>query len=201
MTTKSIILCAIDIETSGPKLIKNGILSIGVCAGSVTGSILVKKRFDLNLDEGQEYDRDCYDNFWKKNMNVLEEIKKNAIYPRVAMTKFMKVIDELDEKYQLIIISDCITFDIGFINYYLSKYLDRKPLTYNIKGNFRPVYDTDSYSRGTVGASYKNIYTDDTKVMKSLNFTVPRKGINHMPEDDAEYIYNMHRMVLIKNMK
>ena len=201
MASKSIILCAIDIETSGPKLIKNGILSIGICAGSVTGAILVKQRFDLKLDEGQEYDKECYDNFWKKNLNVLEEIKKNAVPPEEAMTKFMKIIDSLDEKYQLIIISDCATFDIGFINYYLSKYLDRKPLTYNIKGEFRPVYDTDCYSRGAVGASYRNIYTDDTKVMKILRFTVSRVGTAHMPEDDAEYIYNMHRMVLIKNMK
>lgn len=201
MASKPIILCAIDIETSGPKLIKNGILSIGICAGSVTGSILIKKRFDLKLDEEQEYDIECYEKFWKKNLNVLEEIKKNSIHPKDAMTNFMKLIDYLDEKYQLIIISDCVTFDIGFVNYYLSKYLDRKPLTYNIKGEFRPVYDTDCYSRGAVGASYRNIYTDDTIVMKSLKFSISRNGIAHMPEDDAEYIYNMHRMVLIKNMK
>jgi hypothetical protein len=117
MSNKSIILCAVDIETSGPRLIKNGILSIGICAGSVTGSILMKKRFDLNLEETQEFDKDCYENFWKKNIGVLEEIKKNAIHPKDAMTNFMKVIDYLDEKYQLIIISDCATFDIGFINY------------------------------------------------------------------------------------
>lgn len=201
MASKPIILCAIDIETSGPKLIKNGILSIGICVGSVTGSILIKKRFDLNLDEEQEYDKDCYENFWKKNLGVLKEIKKNAIPPRDAMINFMKEIDYFDEKYQLIIISDCATFDIGFVNYYLSKYLDRKPLTYNIKGDFRPVYDTDCYSRGAIGASYKNIYTDDTKIMNLFKFTISRNGVAHMPEDDAEYIYNMHRMVLIKNMK
>jgi hypothetical protein len=199
--TSNIVLCAIDIETSGPKLIKNGILSIGICAGSVTGSILMKKRFDLNLEGEQQYDPETYEKFWTKNILVLEEIKKNAIHPRDAMINFMESIDYLDERYQLIIISDCVTFDIGFINYYLSKYLDRKPLTYNYKGEFRPVYDSDCYSRGAVGASYRNIYTDDSLVMKKLKFIVNRNGISHMPEDDAEYIYNMHRMVLIKNMR
>ena len=111
----------------------------------------------------------------------------------------MKVINYLDENFQLIIISDCATFDIGFINYYLAKYLDRKPLTYDYKDNFRPVYDSDSYNRGVVKATYRNIYTNDIQIMKKLKFNVSKTGVNHMPEDDAEYIYNLHRMVLIKS--
>ena len=68
MSVKTILLCALDIETSGPKLIKNGILSIGICAGTVSGNILVKKRIDLKLEEDQTFDKDTYDNFWKKNL-------------------------------------------------------------------------------------------------------------------------------------
>ena len=81
----------------------------------------------------------------------------------------------------------------------MAKYLDRKPLTYDYKDTFRPVYDTDSYSRGVVKASYQNIYTNDAQIMKQLNFSIKKSGVNHMPEDDAEYIYNIHRMVLIKS--
>ena len=199
MSVRTILLCAIDIETSGPKLIKNGILSIGICAGTVSGNIIVKKRIDLKLEDDQTFDKNTYDNFWINNINVLETIKKDAINPKDAMIDFMKIINYLDENYQLIIISDCITFDIGFINYYLAKYLDRKPLTYDYKENFRPVYDSDSYNRGVVKATYRNIYTNDIQIMKKLNFSVKKNGINHMPEDDAEYIYNLHRMVLIKS--
>ncbi len=199
MSVRTILLCAIDIETSGPQLIKNGILSIGICAGTISGNIVLKKRIDIKLEEDQIFDKHTYDNFWIKNLNVLEIIKKNAIAPRDAMIEFMKIINYLDENYQLIIISDCITFDIGFINYYLAKYLDRKPLTYDYKDTFRPVYDSDSYNRGVVKATYRNIYTNDIQIMKKLNFTVKKNGINHMPEDDAEYIYNLHRMVLIKS--
>ena len=199
MSVKTILLCALDIETSGPKLIKNGILSIGICAGTVSGNILVKKRIDLKLEEDQTFDKDTYDNFWKKNLNVLEKIKKDAINPKDAMIEFMKIINNLDSNYQLIIISDCVSFDIGFINYYLAKYLDRKPLTYDYKDSFRPVYDTDSYSRGVVKETYRNIFTNDVQVMKQLKFSIKKTGVNHMPEDDAEYIYNIHRMVLIKS--
>ena len=199
MSAKTILLCALDIETSGPKLIKNGILSIGICAGTVSGNILVKKRIDLKLEEDQTFDKDTYDNFWKKNLNVLEKIKKDAINPKDAMIEFMKIINNLDSNYQLIIISDCVSFDIGFINYYLAKYLDRKPLTYDYKDSFRPVYDTDSYSRGVVKETYRNIFTNDVQVMKQLKFSIKKTGVNHMPEDDAEYIYNIHRMVLIKS--
>ena len=174
MSAKTILLCALDIETSGPKLIKNGILSIGICAGTVSGNILVKKRIDLKLEEDQTFDKDTYDNFWKKNLNVLEKIKKDAINPKDAMIEFMKIINNLDSNYQLIIISDCVSFDIGFINYYLAKYLDRKPLTYDYKDSFRPVYDTDSYSRGVVKETYRNIFTNDVQVMKQLKFSIKK---------------------------
>jgi hypothetical protein len=198
---KLITLCAIDIETSGPNLIKNGILSIGVCAGSIQGNIIIKKRFDIKLDQNQEYDKDTYEQFWSKNLEVLYEINKSPMNPLDGITEFIKLIDNLDEKYKLIIISDCVSFDIGFINYYLAKYLNRKPLTYDYKGVFRPIYDTDSFSRGVVGASYNKIYTDDNRIMKKLNFTVKKNSLSHMPDNDAEYIYNMHRSVLIKNTK
>lgn len=199
MSIKTILLCAIDIETSGPKLIKNGILSIGICAGTVSGNIIVKKRIDVKLEEDQTFDKDTYKNFWMNNLKVLETIKKEAIGPKDAMIEFMKVINYLDENYQLIIISDCVSFDIGFINYYLAKYLDRKPLTYDYKDNFRPVYDSDCYNRGVVKANYRHIYTNDVQIMKSLKFNISKSGVNHMPEDDAEYIYNLHRFVLIKS--
>ncbi len=199
MSVKTILLCALDIETSGPKLIKNGILSIGICAGTISGNIIVKKRIDLELEEDQTYDKYTYDNFWTKNLNVLETIKKDAINPKDAMIEFMKIINYLDENFQLIIISDCVSFDIGFINYYLAKYLDRKPLTYDYKDSFRPVYDSDSYNRGVVKATYRNIYTNDVQIMNKLKFNISKSGVIHMPEDDAEYIYNLHRMVFIKS--
>jgi len=199
MSVKTILLCAIDIETSGPKLIKNGILSIGICAGTISGNIIVKKRIDVELEDEQDYDKDTYDNFWIKNLDILNEIKKRPLKPKVAVGELMKIIDYLDENFQLIIISDCVSFDVGFINYYLAKYLDRKPLTYNYKGDFRPVYDSDSYNRGVIKASYKQIYTNDNIIMRKLKFEIRQNGSKHMPDDDAEYIYNLHRMVLIKS--
>ncbi len=199
MSVKTILLCAIDIETSGPKLIKNGILSIGICAGTISGNIIVKKRIDVDLEDEQDYDKDTYDNFWIKNVDVLNEIKKNPLQPKNAILELMKIIDYLDQNFQLIIISDCVSFDVGFINYYLAKYLDRKPLTYNYKGEFRPVYDSDSYNRGVIKASYKQIYTNDNIIMRKLKFEIRQNGLKHMPDDDAEYIYNLHRMVLIKS--
>ena len=68
MSVKTILLCAIDIETIGPKLIKNGILSIGICAGTVSGNIIVKKRIDVKLEEDQTFDKDTYKNFSTRNI-------------------------------------------------------------------------------------------------------------------------------------
>jgi DNA polymerase III epsilon subunit-like protein len=193
------LLCSIDIESSGPNMIRHGILSIGICAGTVSGDIIVKKRFDFKLDNNITFDPDTYKNFWQKNLHILAEIQKNPVEPLNGISQFITLIDNLDKQYQLIIISDCITFDIGFINYYLAKYLDRKPLTYNYKGDFRPVYDTDSYARGFLKKDYKNIYTHDNDIIKKLNIQITKsKSLQHLPEFDAEYNYNLHRMILIK---
>jgi DNA polymerase III epsilon subunit-like protein len=199
MNNKQTILCSIDIETSGPNMIKNGILSIGICAGTINGTIIIKKRFDLKLDDNITFDKNTFDNFWKKNLRVLNEIQQNPIDSKNGITQFINLIDKLDKEYVVIIISDCVTFDIGFINYYLAKYLDRNPLTYKFSTEFRPVYDTDSYARGFLKKDYKNIYTLDTDIMKKLNIQISiNKKLQHLPEVDAEYNYNLHRMILIK---
>jgi hypothetical protein len=198
---KQTLLCAIDIETSGPNIIKNGILSIGICAGTITGEIVVHKRIDVKLHRSKSFDTKTWDDFWCKNKKILEIIQEHPLEECAAIIEFINIIDILEDDYKVIIISDNPVFDFGFINYYLAFYINRLPLHYDKNGSFRPVYDTDSYSRGVLGKNYNNIFTDDKEVIKKLNIQLPPTDISkkHLPEYDAEYIYQLHRMVLIKN--
>ena len=198
---KQTLLCAIDIETSGPNIIKNGILSIGICAGTITGEIIVHRRIDVKLHRSKSFDTNTWDDFWCKNKKILEIIQEHPLEECAAIIEFINIIDILEDDYKVIIISDNPVFDLGFINYYLAYYINRLPLQYDKYGSFRPVYDTDSYSRGVLGKNYNNIFTDDREIIKKLNIQLPPTDISkkHLPEYDAEYIYQLHRLVLIKN--
>ena len=198
---KQPILCAIDIETSGPNIIKNGILSIGICAGTVTGNIIVRRRIDVKLHRSKSFDTNTWDNFWCKNKKILEIIQEHPLEESAAVIEFINVIDDLEDNYKVIIISDNPVFDIGFLNYYLAFYINRLPLQYDKEGVFRPIYDTDSYTRGVLRKNYNNIYTDDKEIIKKLNIELPQldSSKKHLPEYDAEYIYHLHRMILIKS--
>ena len=191
------ILCAIDIETSGPNILKNGIISIGYCIGNIIGQIYLKKRINIKTDD-IIFDPET-EKFWYKHISILELLKVNQIAPEEAMKEFIQDIDKYDLMGKLIIISDNITFDIGFLNYYLAKYLDRHPLTYRLGKEFRPVYDIDSYARGILQKDYQSIWTHDLELETKLKFKIKRnKDLIHTPDNDAEYIYNLHRMTLIR---
>jgi hypothetical protein len=53
-----------------------------------------------------------------------------------------------DLEYDVMIVSDNASFDFGFINYYLAKYMSRRPLNYKFghPDGYRTLCDTDSYN-------------------------------------------------------
>ena len=198
MTNQPTIICAIDIETSGPNIIKNGIISIGYCIGSINGKVLIKKRINMLLDNECSFDNDTLQNFWMKHLDILDKLRENQISPKDGMNEFIKDIDDYDSKYKLIIISDNVSFDISFVNYYLAKYLDRKPLSYKLNKYYRSIYDTDSYARGILNQNYDNLSVNDLDLIKKYKLTITsKKSQAHYPDDDAFYIYELHRKVIL----
>lgn len=198
---KEIVIIAIDIEATGPRFSKNGIISIGYCAGTMDGEVILKKRVSLDL-EGKSFDKSCYDQFWIKNLDLLETLKKEAVPIKEGLQKFISDFDSLNEKYELIPISDNPSYDIGFINYYLDFYLDRLPLNYvNGGDDYRPIFDSDCYSRGLLGMKYSDgIWTSDKDVREKLSFEIPDSVVHdHYPDNDAEYIYQHHRLSVLKS--
>ncbi len=195
---KSVIF-AIDIETSGPHLFNNAIISIGYCVGDLDGNILRKHRISL-VPENRTFDETCYSEFWVKHLDVLTVLNNEAVPIKVGLTQFLGELDYYDNLYNIILLSDFPVFDIGFINTYIGFYLGRLPLYYKL-GNpeeYRPIFDSDNFSRGLLRMTYEDMWVSDTHVREKLNFsnTITR---DHYPENDAEYIYTQH-LVTIKNM-
>lgn len=190
-------ILSLDIETSGCNLVENGIISIGYCLGDLDGNVLKKGRFGFDLED-KTFEERCYTQFWANNLEILKTLKSEAKPIKEQLLNFIKLVDEFDEKYDLRIISDNKDFDLGFINYYLAKYLNRNPLNYKLGTHYRNTYDTDSYSRGVLNLNYENPWTSDKDIMEKFNFTVDCLH-NHYPDDDAEYIFKFH-LNLIKKL-
>jgi len=75
------IIVAIDIEGRGPSPLRNGIVSIGLCALYMDGTLLDKMRWDLRPYPDQQMDPKCMMDFWSKQGNLLEKLQTHAVEP------------------------------------------------------------------------------------------------------------------------
>ncbi|MCI5052079.1 MAG: hypothetical protein MRY21_02950 [Simkaniaceae bacterium] len=124
-------ILAIDIETSGPSMVKHGILSIGAIAGS--------DAFEVNIAlEGREYDTLCLEQFWKRHPKAHAHVTKDPLAPKEAMARFAAF---LDRHNRAMIVSDNPSFDIGWLNLYLALYTERLPINYTSGGEHRMIWD------------------------------------------------------------
>lgn len=183
-------ILSIDLETTGASVHKNGILSIGYCVGKSKYEILHKGRLSMHIDT-YDFEQRCIDQFWSKNKDVLNKLITESRPIVEQMEKFSKMVDELDDQYEVHIISDNVQFDIGFLNVYYAKYLNRNPISYTAKGEYRAIYDTDSYSRGLLKMDYTNPWVYDSVLIEKYKLTIENKQ-THYPDDDAAYIYEFH---------
>lgn len=182
-------IVGLDIEGRGPSPKRNGILSIGMCVSTPDGVTRQNARFSMHMLPGQEMDKKCLEEFWQPRMPILEELQKEAIDAKEAMTKFRRVIDSMDHPY---IVCDCPAYDVTFINYYLD-YFDLPLLQFTAAGGigFRPIHDADSYARGKLGNGFNNVWVDNAMTSETRGLPLIPKG-NHMPDADAEHIVLHH---------
>jgi DNA polymerase III epsilon subunit-like protein len=191
MSKQNIRLLALDIETTGANLIHNAMIAIGFCLGDPLGNVIEKGRFCFAMEKHHVYEKRALTEFWDHHKDILEIITKEARPIESEIKRFADILDGFDKKYDLRIITDNPQFDVGFINYYFAKYLNRNPISYKFGTIYRPIYDTDSYSRGVLKMGYKSMWTDDKFISEKFQLQVTAKP-THLPDDDAEYIYKFH---------
>lgn len=198
-TTKSKqkVLFAIDVKTNGPNYTTNSIISIGYCYGTLGGKVMMNERINLKYNPNT-FDEWTYNKFWKKHLDKLDVLKENVVSVEEGMKKFIKIIDDLEDKYNVIILSDNPVFDIGWINHYLRQVLYRGPLYYKKDGqSFRFIYDTDCFIRGALGMDYKIMFTPHKKLKEEYSLDIKTKH-SVLPDKDAIYIYELHTELLKK---
>jgi hypothetical protein len=172
--TKPII--AIDIEKAG-KGFEHSLLAIGICLGDDKGNVIEKKTWCF---KGDCFELRCFNEFWSKYKDLLNTIMTKAIDIKEGLFDFMLYMESLESRYsnKLLILSDNPNFDIGQIDYYIYKHLDRhQPLRYTKSGGYRSISDPSEMMNN-------RSFSED--LYKELDLLVKH---DHWPENDAEYIY------------
>ncbi len=196
-----VLIFALDVELSGCQLDKDNILAIGwYVINAATGDTVDQGCVSLEPIPGRRpFEERCLKEFWSLNDTLLKEFQRTAMPPMAGIGYFFSILNQLDKEYDVRIVSDNPSSDIAWIDYYGSKFLDRKPMCYRLNtSEWRPVYCTDSYARAAAKVPYKCAYTDNKAVMVSLGIdakNVPEA--THHPTDDARSIAVMHRLVYL----
>jgi hypothetical protein len=191
------LVLVVDIETSGPNVVKNDIISIGYVIGTVDGNVIEKNKINVKWSESR-MDKNCYETFWKNKKDLLVKLSIDQKSQQQAIKLFIDTVDAYEGSCNdFYIVSDNPTFDIGFINYYLALYLGRHPLNYKADGKtYRHIHDTESYTRGFLGMEFKDKWVDNGDVIDDYNFKMQSKSNTHMPDEDACYIYEFYGKVI-----
>jgi DNA polymerase III alpha subunit (gram-positive type) len=117
MDDSTTVYFCVDVETRGDSARHNGIVSIG--AAVKQGDNTVQQRWDLLPLPGQDFERRCLDEFWHKNDEMRELLRRltaNAGDPLEGIRSFRRFLDQFENP---VILSDNVGFDTQFINYYL----------------------------------------------------------------------------------
>lgn len=202
---RPIAVVAIDIEARGQGALSHGIISIGVCVGSATEEkVLEKTRFDMKMMRTQDFESRCMEEFWSKHQDQLNKLTKNAKPPGGQTLAFRELIDKWDRTHELYILCDNPAFDVGMINTYLDLF-QQPTLHYrrNSDGSlsYRNIHDADSYGRGVLNQGLDSQWFSNKGACEKLKTDLNPDSHDHMPENDAEFIYRLHWQLIQHNKK
>lgn len=199
------VIFSFDVEARGQGPMRHGILSIGVCVGdAATERVLEKARFDFRpLSPNQSFEQRSLDEFWSKNESLRETLERNAKDAIQQTIAFRQLLDKWDSAADVYLVCDNPAFDATFINYYLDMAnlpkLLYKGYSQNGKLEYRSVHDADSYGRGYFKQGIDEVWFSNADAAKEWGASA--EGHDHMPENDAEVIYRLHRAALERAAK
>ena len=169
---------AFDIERSGA-FASNA--TIGIGASFVTDDL--KQVYSLYLPgyfpEDTPFEARCYEEFWSKNLDKLEELKykhksntqqSNLLteIPNTQQLTFQQRQKQMIVKFQLFrrkceeyaeannlqfeLCTDNNVYDGGFINQMIMEHTDNFPIPFNTKNKYQPFWETHAQQRGLLMA-------------------------------------------------
>lgn len=206
-------LLGIDVETSGPDMIRNFLVAIGACVVQVDGNRVCDEedKFLVYLQPppGTGWDPVCLADFWnsprksidgKTQLQLLYESYAHHVTwsPKDAMNRFASWLHAMSFKYpRMVLITDTAGYDVAWLDYALQRFAHQKPfpsLAY-CTGAYRTIRDVSSWYRGIGKQSAHQTMTEaepsDILALKTLShgntteFPDFKVQHTHNPLDDA----------------
>jgi hypothetical protein len=189
-----------DTEVGGPYLLKSPLLAIGTALIVHDGkkwAFIEKKRWCLNIDKDCEMDRDTYDRFWAKNIDIFRTIRCEAKDTKEQTVFFISYLDSLDEKYDVLRGSDWLG-DQAKLSVWVEKYCKRAPTWFSDekrnseckKGRqenwpIKDSIDLQSLLMERLPTFDRHDFSI-AKAIETLHLDVGKAKHTHLPDDDAE---------------
>jgi len=178
---------SVDIERTGCAFIE-GILAIGVCFGSADGTVIEQRAFCAKVPVPEDFDEDCWNEFWSKHTDVLDRI--DAAATPTPFEDFYAFLLELESKYgpfgrkytdkvRFKYLSDNPGYDIGHLSVLAYQHNKRLHLQ-EMFTDYVNVADPTEQIRGLPAV-------EQARVKKACEH-VPH---DHWPVNDATKIFHM----------
>lgn len=190
------IFLGLDVETGGPVPDKNPLLAVGFCVyiGDKQHNLEFLDACEVHLDADVDtYDPDTLE-FWKKNPDAWDCIKKDCVAPDVGATQlidFLKIWQKysLDNKLTFKIVTDNCWFDNLFVSLLLSRY-GGQPLRYNYFTGYMKLENMIDLDQRVM-----SLVRDLGKPFSYKDFT-PSVPHDHTPVNDARGIVEKYAFFL-----
>ncbi len=195
--TNNAILFAVDIETGGQLVGKTPIVAIGWCCGDLQGKVYQKARVSLEVEKDLEFEQECLQQFWYASpvqQAQLEAYRAEAIPIKQGLTIFLQELAKAEalaaaSQLKFFKVSDNPAFDFGFINYYLSRYLNHLPLSHRLSDRRYEGQLCDEW--GVLRKCTDKKFTVRPELVDLAERTAKSRVLHdHWPENDAHYIYS-----------
>lgn len=210
-----------DIETTGQFPTENSMIALGMFLVDNQGKEL-NKFFVCLKEDGMKREERCMTEFWGNFAELWEFIQTSAIEPLVAMQLAVEWLSKIEMAYgdRLVVLSDNASYDVAWINMYLSRYHDflkRPMLYYGLQKNpkwkenadpeenvgqeeftyqYRRIWDTDSAFHGALVLEKGE--SIEWKLEDRLGVQNPKWKNSHHPEEDAANIATNYALFLKK---
>lgn len=207
------IILAFDIETSGCKF-SNDVLALGCSVIDNNSTLLDSLFLPSYFPEETNFESRCYNEFWSKNLNILELLKYSGTYTKSERLKqvvysFMEFRTKWEryaesKKLEYYIVSDNPIFDGGFINNLIDKYGSDNdmPLPYSAYNkSYSPLINVHCMQYGVLNQIEPN--SSFWGLSNAINniYNIPPCNVkhDHLPHNDAYTIAcDFNNLLLIK---
>lgn len=160
-----------DIETDGPLVGVNSMLSLGSAAFDEDGRLLACFSANLDTEEDGVQDVACMTEFWVDHPEEWAAARADARPIHVVMNEYAAWLDTLGG--ELVFVAYPANFDFSFVNHYLLRFVGRNPFGYC-------ALDMKSFAAGLLGWPF-----DETSesTMPRTWFTIPNERPHHALSD------------------